>query len=174
MMLLRSRTGNDVEALCDLVRLVHEADGYPVVLQADVQSFIWTENCLAAWVCELEDRIVGHVALHTIWSDEVADIAAMSLRRERTALASVSRLLVHPAYRRLGLGAELLATATNDAHDRGVWPVLDVVTTYMPAIALYEGVGWTRLGTIAYSMPDGREIDEYVYAGPPRPRIGES
>jgi hypothetical protein len=49
---------------------------------------------------------------------------------------------------------------------RELWPVLDVDTTYASAIALYERCGWTRLGTIALPMPDGRPIAEHVYAAP--------
>jgi hypothetical protein len=44
--------------------------------------------------------------------------------------------------------------------------VLDVVTTYAPAVALYERAGWKRLGTIGYPMPDGSTIAEHVYAAP--------
>jgi GNAT superfamily N-acetyltransferase len=163
---VRARRDVDVDRLCDLVRAVHAADGYPVLLQEDVRSFILTNNCLAAWVCELQGQIVGHVALHTIWSDEVAQLASSSLRRPRKTLASVSRLFVDPTCRRLGLGAQLFEVVTRDAHDRGLWPVLDVVTTYTAAVALYEKSGWSHLGTIALPMPDGRAIDEHVYAAP--------
>ncbi len=167
-MQIRRRRSTDVESLCGLIRDIHLRDGYPVLLQDDVSSFIVTENCLAAWVGEIDERIVGHVALHTIWSDEFADLAMSSLRRSRESLASVSRLFVDSAYRRLGLGEQLLDIATREAYDRELWPILDVVTTYAPAIALYERSGWTRLGTIAYPMPDGRSIDEHVYASPAR------
>jgi GNAT superfamily N-acetyltransferase len=145
---------------------VHDTDGYPTLLQDDVRSFLLTDNCLAAWVCDVGGRIVGHVALHTIWSDEVADLATSSLRRPREALVSLSRLFVDPPYRRRGLGVQLLETATRAAHTRELWPVLDVVTTYASAIAVYEQSAWTRLGTIALPMPDGRPVDEYVYASP--------
>jgi GNAT superfamily N-acetyltransferase len=164
--LIRRRSDADVESLCDLIRLVHATDGYPTVLQEPVSTFVVTANCLAAWVCELETAMIGHVALHTIWSDEVADLATSSLLRGRQSFASVSRLFIDPACRRHGLGEQLLSIATNEAHRRGLWPVLDVVTTYAPAIALYERCGWTRLGTIAHPMSDGRLIDEHVYASP--------
>jgi len=168
-MLIRTRRSTDTERLCDLVRVVHVADRYPVLLQDDVRTFLITENCLAAWVCELHGEVIGHVALHTIWSDEVAQLATSSLRRPREALASVSRLFVDPACRGLGVGTELLEVATREAHGRDLWPVLDVVTTYGPAVALYERSGWNRLGTIASPMPDGRPIQEHVYAGPVPP-----
>jgi GNAT superfamily N-acetyltransferase len=152
--------------LCDLVRAVHEADHYPVVLQDDVEEFLVTDNCLAAWVAEVEPEIVGHVALHSVWSDDVARLAAASLRCAPDRLASVSRLFVDSSCRRRGLGAQLLQVATREAQTRGLWPTLDVVTTYASAIALYERCGWTRLGAITLPMPGGRTIDEYVYAAP--------
>jgi GNAT superfamily N-acetyltransferase len=168
-MQIRVRVNADLERLCALLRLVHAADGYPVVLQDDVRSFIAPENCLAAWVCELDRAVVGHVALHTVWSDEVACLASSSLQRPRDTFASVSRLFVDPACRRRGIGAQLLELATREAHARSLLPVLDVVTTYASAVALYERLGWTRLGTVALPMPDGRRIDEHVYAAPEVP-----
>ena len=165
---IRPRHDSDVVRLCELVRVVHAVDGYPVLLQDDVRSFVVTENCLAAWVAELHGEVVGHIALHTVWSDEVAELAAATLTRSREELTSVSRLFVDPAYRRGGMAALLLDAAVRDASDRGTWPVLDVVTTYDAAIALYERMGWRRLGTIAYPMPNGQPIDEHVYAAPER------
>jgi GNAT superfamily N-acetyltransferase len=165
--MIRSRTDADVRSLCDLIRLVHRNDSYPTMLQDDVESFFRTQNCLAAWVCEKDGRIVGHVALHTIWSDEVAALASSSLQRPRTTLASVSRLFVDATVRREGIGAALLAIATSEARERDLMPVLDVVTTYAQAIALYERAGWNRIGTIALPMPNGQPIDEHVYAAPP-------
>jgi ribosomal protein S18 acetylase RimI-like enzyme len=75
-------------------------------------------------------------------------------------------LFVDRTCRRRGLGAQLFEIVTLDARERGLWPVLDVVTTDEPAIALYERSGWNRLGTIALPMPDGQSIDEHVYAAP--------
>lgn len=161
---VRARHARDIDVLCDLLRSIHASDGYPVRLQNDVRSFILTENCLAAWVSEIDATVVGHVALHTVWCDEVAALACAALGRPRSGICAVSRLFVDPTVRRRGIARELLADATNEARSRGLWPVLDVVTTYTPAVALYERAGWTRLGTIAYPMPDGTSIDEHVYA----------
>jgi GNAT superfamily N-acetyltransferase len=165
-MLIRARTTDDIDALRGMVRAIHESDGYPALLPADVQSFVVTTNCLAAWVCEHEGRVVGHVALHTVWSDEVAGMAVAALGRTRENLASVSRLFVETEYRRRGVAGRLLGIATSEAREQGLWPVLDVVTTYGSAVALYEREGWARLGAIALPMSDGQLIEEYVYAAP--------
>ncbi|MDQ1383764.1 MAG: hypothetical protein QOG65_1143, partial [Actinomycetota bacterium] len=122
--------------------------------------------CLAAWICEMDERVVGHVALHSVWSDEVASLASAALQRPRKTLGAVSRLFVDRTARRRGVARALLDEATREAHFRGLWPVLDVVTTYAPAVALYEREGWKRLGTIDHPMPDGSSIAEHVYAAP--------
>jgi GNAT superfamily N-acetyltransferase len=75
-------------------------------------------------------------------------------------------LFVDRTARRRGVARALLDEATREAHLRGLWPVLDVVTTYAPAVALYEREGWKRLGTIDHPMPDGSSIAEHVYAAP--------
>ena len=74
-MLVRPRMDDDIESLCKLIRRVHLRDGYPVKLQSDVRSFIVTSNCHAAWVAEACGSLVGHVSLHTVWSDAVAALA---------------------------------------------------------------------------------------------------
>jgi GNAT superfamily N-acetyltransferase len=163
-LVIRVRHDSDVEPLCDLVRSIHETDGYPVVIQDDTRSFILTENGLAAWVCEIDGRVAGHVALHAVWSDEVAFIASAALELPRTRLGAVSRLFVDRTARRRGIARTLLDEATREARARGLYPVLDVVTTYAPAVALYERAGWKRLGTIGYPMPDGSTMAEHVYA----------
>jgi GNAT superfamily N-acetyltransferase len=129
-------------------------------LPDDVRDFLVTTNGLAAWVCEIDGRLVGHIALHTVWSDEVAEVASLSLGQSGDKLGSISRLFVEPGAR----GTGLLTIATNEARERSLTPVLDVVTTFAPALALYERLGWTRLRTVSCRMPNGKPIDEYVYA----------
>jgi GNAT superfamily N-acetyltransferase len=150
--------------LSDLIRHVHATDGYPVILQDDVQSFLITTNSLAAWVADDASLVKGHVSLHTVWSDAVAELACPALSCDRSDLGAVSRLFVAPDTRGTGVGRALLDTATHEARRRGLHPVLDVVTTYQPAIALYEHAGWTRLGTTTLEMPNGQPIAEHVYA----------
>jgi hypothetical protein len=52
------------------------------------------------------------------------------------------------------------------ATSRGLVPILDVVTSDAAAIALYERMGWNRLGTIAFPLPDGSTVEEFVYSAP--------
>jgi hypothetical protein len=79
-------------------------------------------------------------------------------------LALVSRLFVHrcPAS---GLGAALLAHATEAACAQGLQPVLDVVKTLAPAITVHERCGWTRAGELEYRWDTGA-VESWLYVGP--------
>lgn len=87
----------------------------------------------------------------------------------------VARLVVSPLDRHQGIGQALLATAQQEASNRGLWPILDVVTRSTDAIRLYERCGWQQLGQVALLL-DEVVIDEYVYiqpAGYQGPAAGE-
>jgi GNAT superfamily N-acetyltransferase len=153
-----------------MAREVQTHDGYPPWLPADdVPAFIVSPDALEAWVAEVDGRLAGHVALHRRSSDPVMTLASEVLGRPAEQLGVVARLLVARDARNQGVGRALLATATDAAWVRGLWPVLDVVTEFDPAIALYESAGWTRLGRVSFSLPDGSELAELVYAAPSSP-----
>lgn len=78
----------------------------------------------------------------------------------------VARLLVAPEQRGTGLGHRLLDHATEQCRQRGLTPILDVVEGNQAAIALYERVGWRHLGMVSFTLPDGSELREHVYAAP--------
>ncbi|HUY65972.1 MAG TPA: GNAT family N-acetyltransferase [Acidimicrobiales bacterium] len=80
----------------------------------------------------------------------------------------VARLFVSPRARGRGVGRTLLRTAEAHAVGLGLYPILDVVTRFQPAITLYEQCGWTRAGTVTLTLPDGSPIDEFVYFAPRR------
>ena len=56
-----------------------------------------------------------------------------------------------------------------EAHSRGLWPILDVVMYQQAAIALYEKCGWKRAGQVTSRYGDGVALDEFVYLGPEPP-----
>ena len=126
-------------------------------------GFIVTTNCFQAWVAVRDGQVVGHVSLHTVWSDTVARLASSHTKCERTEIGAISRLFVAPSSRGNDLGRSLLDVAVTEATIRGLYPVLDVVTTYESAIALYESAGWERIGIASVDMSNGESIDEYVY-----------
>jgi GNAT superfamily N-acetyltransferase len=96
----------------------------------------------------------------------MTSVVAEALSVESDRIGVVSRLMVSPSARRGGVGRQLLRAAAEEAVRRGLIPALDVVTSYAAAIALYEREGWQRVGTITVAMPDGNQVDEYVYVDP--------
>jgi GNAT superfamily N-acetyltransferase len=122
---------------------VHRADGYPAQWPADPGGWLAPPDLLGTWVAEHEGRIVGHVAL--IREESIpAELSAAAPGRD---FAFVARLFVVPAARRLGLAAELLATAAAGATATELVPALIVVADADAAIALYERAGWRRLAS---------------------------
>src|SRR5207302_2545060 len=81
-------------------------------------------------------------------------------------LSVVARLVVAPNTRRRGIGRLLLGRAATEAADRGLVPILDVVSGSRAAIALYERAGWTRLGEVSIAFQEGPIIEESVYVAP--------
>jgi len=167
---VRKRTETDIELCVRLARVVHKLDGYPQFLPEDLHRFLNSPYALAAWVAEIQGEIVGHVALHTRSSSAVLQMAAEALKLAPDRLGVVARLLVAPEHRRKGIGRSLLEVASQDAHARGLWPVLDVVTHHQPAIALYDKCGWVRAGQVTSHYGDDITLDELVYLGPDRQR----
>jgi ribosomal protein S18 acetylase RimI-like enzyme len=163
---VRARDNSDLEGCIALTRVVHDVDRYPLILQANIGDFLASPRLVAAWVARRGGLIVGHVALHRGSSRAMASMVSEALSVEPDGIGVVSRLMVSPSVRRSGVGRRLLDTAASAAARRGLTPALDVVTSYAAAIALYERAGWQRIGTITVAMPDGDEVDEYVYVGP--------
>jgi GNAT superfamily N-acetyltransferase len=153
-----------------LAEVVHANDGYPVYLPGNLRSFLEMPGAIASWVADSGREIIGHVALHPGSSKGVMALAGEATGLPASRLGVVARLLVDPGARRLGVGRSLLRAAADDAAQRGLWPILDVVTHHEAAIRLYEECGWTRLGMVTTALGSGLSIDEFVYLGP-QPRL---
>lgn len=165
-MLIR-RKGEEDEAQCfDLLMQVHESDGYPLYLPEDVPAFITPEYELAAWVAEVDGRIVGHVALHRASVDPTLAAAQRATGLPTERLAVVSRLFTAPALRRAGIGRALLRCATGQAASRGQRAVLDVGKTLTAPVALYESEGWVRVDSLALPVAPNAVLDLWVYVSP--------
>ncbi len=164
---IRLRLAADHPGLEALARRVHQLDRYPVYLpDGDVLAFVVSDRALGAWVALLDGQVVGHVALHARSSPGVVALAASELQIPAPRCGVVARLLVAPEQRGTGLGHRLLDHATEQCRQRGLTPILDVVEGNQAAIALYERVGWRRLGMVSFTLPDGSELREHVYAAP--------
>jgi len=164
--LIRPREDGDIAACVELLREVHELDGYPRYLPGDIEAFLIQPDAYACWVAELDGAVAGHVALAPTTSLAAMKIASDALGRPADELGVVARLFVSGRARGTGAGRRLLGTAAADATARGLWPVLDVTTDAAAAIALYERCGWTRVGTATIVFRGGRTLDEHVYLGP--------
>ena len=79
-MLFRHRTDDDLDASERLAFAVHEVDGYPVHIPADMRKFLVAPDELTAWVAELDGEVVGHVALHPRCSQPLTDVVRGEMR----------------------------------------------------------------------------------------------
>jgi GNAT superfamily N-acetyltransferase len=168
---VRPRSETDLAACEAIAREVHRRDGYPPYLpESDFRRFLAGEDHLGAWVAEDAGAVVGHVALHRRSSGAVMSRASETLGTDGESIAVVARLLVHPDRRRQGVGRLLLGEATAEATRLGLQPILDVATKFAGAIALYESLGWARLGTVVVHLGD-LQLEEYVYSAPSQAQI---
>ncbi|MFB6578081.1 GNAT family N-acetyltransferase [Streptomyces sp. NPDC056402] len=162
---VRRRTDADLGACVQVLAEVHAQDGYPVNWPEHPCGWLSGPALLAAWVAELDGRIVGHVALSRSAADDAAP-ALWSSRggAGRAAAAVVGRLFVAPAARGHGIGALLMARATREARERDLHPVLDVVVSDASAVALYERLGWELLATVEQRWSPERTVTVHCYA----------
>lgn len=163
---IRQRTNDDLEQAVGLAELVHELDGYPRYLPGDLLSFLASDDALSSWVATAGHELVGHVALHRRTSPQAMALASVATELPPERLAVVARLMVAPTARRAGVGRKLLQQATAEAVDRGLIPILDVVTAHLAAIRLYERCGWSNAGRVVAQFDDGQSLEEFVYLCP--------
>jgi GNAT superfamily N-acetyltransferase len=71
--------------------------------------------------------------------------------------ADVSKVIVHGAARRRGIGRALMEAVDAEARRRGLRVLVLDTATGSPAEALYQGTGWQKVGVVPdYAMwPDG-------------------
>ncbi|HUD69286.1 MAG TPA: GNAT family N-acetyltransferase [Acidimicrobiales bacterium] len=165
--MIRPRTSDDLDDCAAIADEVHDVDGYPSFLGDDtLLSFITPTDALGAWVAIDDDRLVGHVVLRTRSAPASVTLAARTLGVGPEQLGFVARLLVAPTARRRGVARRLLERVIDEAHQRGLHAVLDVVTRDLAAIALYDASGWRRLGEHTMTLRGGASLDLLVYAAP--------
>jgi GNAT superfamily N-acetyltransferase len=163
---IRPRTDDDRDACVQMASEVHARDGYPVYGADDLAGFLTLPDALGIWVAEHEGAIVGHVALRpTAQPRAIVESAGRFLSRPLDELCVLTRLLVDPSARRLGVGVALLDTAVADASARGLVPVLGV-DEGTGAVAFYERCGWRRVEALRVRTPPGDQIVQVVYVGP--------
>jgi enamine deaminase RidA (YjgF/YER057c/UK114 family)/GNAT superfamily N-acetyltransferase len=152
----------------ELLVQVHRRDGYPRYLGRGPRDFLLARHETGAWVCELDGRVVGHVALHRAGDDPVLEVARQATGLAADELAVVARLFVSPGHRRLGIGRALLDVAAEQARAGGRRAVLDVADDVAgaPAAALYAGAGWSPAGATTFRFRSGATLDVRVWLSP--------
>jgi ribosomal protein S18 acetylase RimI-like enzyme len=159
VLLIRPRADADLAAAVEILAEVHDRDRYPLHWPADPVRWLAAPTVVAAWVATVAGRVAGHVSLAEAGPGDAAP------PRYGDAAVMLTRLFVAPAARGHGAGAALVRQAVCAAAERGLHSVLDVHVSNTAAIALYEHLGWRRIGTShAQWGPD--RVTVYSYTAP--------
>jgi len=163
---VRERTPADIPAAAAALVEVHRTDGYPVEGVAAPTRWITATDQIRAWVAELDNQIVGHVTISKPQPDDAAAQLWAAHPDCTGRIAVLGRLFVLPTARGHAIGRRLVEAAQAAAHTDGLRLVLDVMTKDTAAIALYEHLGWRRIGTTDHDDGLGRTIAAYCYVSP--------
>jgi ribosomal protein S18 acetylase RimI-like enzyme len=167
---VRPRRDSDVPDVVTALRLVHDADRYPLSWPEDPAGWLRPSRQRRAFVAVVVGggtaTIAGHVALNTAAGDPAVGVATSATGLPVDHLAVVARAFVVPGYRRRGIGSSLLAAAIASARSEGLSAVLDVLESDRAAIALYEQLGWQRIGWVMLRSRQGEHLPSYVYRSP--------
>ncbi|MCM4078927.1 GNAT family N-acetyltransferase [Paractinoplanes hotanensis] len=151
----------------EALRLVHEADGYPLNWPRDPRA--WLAPADAAWVTEAADgTITGHVAVREIEGrGELCRLFVIPEARRRSRSPRV-RSEEEPPLREEGrlergvsIGRALVERAKAWAAERGYSLTLNVVDEQRSAaVAFYEATGWrfTHVSDADWAGPDGQPV----------------
>ncbi|MFF0553114.1 GNAT family N-acetyltransferase [Streptomyces sp. NPDC004311] len=163
---VRRRTDGDLAECVRVLAEVHAQDRYPLDWPDRPAAWLSQGPVLGSWVAELDGRLAGHVSLSRAGDDDLAPgLWSERSGAARETAAVVGRLFVAPAARGHRIGALLIGRAVREAHDRGLHPVLDVVTSDTAAAALYERLGWQRMATVDQRW-DHRTVTLACYTAP--------
>jgi len=168
---VRERTEADIAACVEALRGVYAADRYPMRWPADAAAFVTARDVLAAWVARREGAVVGHVVLRSGAGHDDAAMWSAATGLPDSGHGLIARLFVVPEERGTGLGRQLLDIAVAESWHRALWPVLDVMAANTAAVALYERLGWRRVGGREFPFSDGSTAPMYCYVAPPDPSL---
>ena len=145
---VRERRPRDIPVLSEVLAAQRPHSGYPQrwPLPFPVEAFIARADEDAAWVAELDGRVVGHVAVSRVEPGLEADLWTAGAGRPREELAAVAVLFVDHTVQGQGVGRALLAAAVAAIRESGRLPVLDVVQETSAAVELYRRTGWQVVG----------------------------
>ncbi|GGO47918.1 hypothetical protein GCM10012287_21690 [Streptomyces daqingensis] len=163
---IRSRRDSDVASAAEALVKVHESDGYPVEGVDEPEAWLTPPEVLQAWIAELDDHVVGHVALGHPNGEDAVSLWLDQSDSAESEVAVLARLFVAPEARRMALGRRLTQAAMDYADEKGLRLVLDVMAKDTAAMRLYEALGWQRIGVSKHTYGEGQETDAICYVSP--------
>jgi ribosomal protein S18 acetylase RimI-like enzyme len=154
---VRQRRAEDQARLASLLTAVHTRDGYPVEGVSDAAARLESPLTLAAWSSLFEVVLAGHVMLSEPGDNDASRLWRQRHHRQAGEVAVVGRLFVGPAQRGHGAGEARMKAAMAHATKLERAVVLDLMDKDRAAIALYERLGWHRLGSFEHRYAEGVE-----------------
>lgn len=146
-LVVRPRLEADVAVLAQVLADQQSGSQYPVrwPLPIPVEEFLVRPGEERAWVAELDGRVVGHVAVHSL-GDGLREpfVAALGT----ADLAELAVLFVAADVVGTGVGGRLHDTAVDWIIASGRQPVLDVVPVHARALEVYRHRGWREVGEV--------------------------
>lgn len=144
--LLRHRTADDLHVLVEVLARQQSTSSYPLrwPLPFPVEQFLVRRHERAAWVAEVDGRLVGHVSVIALDS-ELGPAFVEAVGTDRLAMVAV--LFVGLDTLGLGVGARLHDAAVAWIREAGLSPVLDVVPSHDRAVQFYLRRGWREIGS---------------------------
>ena len=163
---VRDRRPEDLDAAAAALVAVHRADGRPVEGVDDPHARLTPPGLLHAWVATLDDEVVGHALVSTAQPGVAAVEAWVEQGGDRATVVVGGCLFVAPAARGHRLGLRLARTMTDWAVHHALDIVGDVVAEDTGTIAIYERLGWQRIGTAPHDTGHGTRVPAHLYVSP--------
>lgn len=145
---IRRRRPADVADLSTVLIRQQRHTGYPLPWPQpfDPEQLIVRGEEIAAWTAVLEGMPVGHASLTVVPDDDLGPRWSEAVGHPVTELASLSALFLDHTLLGRGIGGLLHDTAVAFARQRGLTPVLEVLSTTDLAISVYWHRGWVEVG----------------------------
>jgi GNAT superfamily N-acetyltransferase len=154
---VRRRTPADIAALGKLLEKQRLVTGYPEIwpLPCPIPDFIERDNELTAWVAEIGDEIVGHIAMSAVVDGEkgqsgstlgLGSMWAEAYGTTADRLRCIGVLFTDAARAGAGIGSHLLKAAVAGAREQDAYPVLDCIKYKTHVVEFYLRRGWTVIG----------------------------
>jgi len=128
--------------------------GFLAPLQPEEAAAYWSnvlEDAVMLWIASVDRNVAGSIQLH--------------LARKANAVhrAEVAKLMVHSAYRRMGIGERLMAEAERAARLEGRQLLVLDTREGDPSNLLYRKIGYTEAGRIpSFAQSSNGQLDGTV------------